>query len=245
MTTEENAAQAEDVTLDTELDQAQEEVNPDATPESAPGTESKNANEEDNFQGRINKVTADKYAETRRADALQKKLDDLAAKPATPSKAPTLEDFDHDEEAYNAANLKWHVAQAVNDANDGIRQESSNKTAKESQEAFNGRITAFGKDDFDTVSNAIPELPPGVAGELVNSEMGPELIYHLGTHLDVADKIAGMTPQGAMMELGRISAGLNAKPDIKPSAAPDPIETLASGGQLSNTERGPKGAKFE
>lgn len=246
--TEESAAQAEDVTLSTELDQTQDEETTEANPESATGTEDAKKDEpkEDGFQKRINKVTADKYAEKRRADNLQRENDELRAKPAaTPSKAPTLEEFDHDEEAFNAANLKYQVNEAVNAKATELQTESSSKTAQEAQEAFNGRITAFGKDDFDTVSDAIPELPPGVAGELVNAELGPELIYHLGTHLDVADKIAGMTPMAAMVELGRISAGLNAKPNIKPSAAPDPIKPLASGGQLSNVERGPAGATFE
>lgn len=243
---EQDAAQAEESTLDNELDQVQEGEEAEANPESATDDANTDKPAEDGFQKRINKVTADKYAEKRRADSLQQKLDDLAAKPAgTPSKAPALEDFDHDEEAFNAANIKHQVKEAVSEAKADLQTESSKKTAQDAQEAFNGRITAFAKEDFDTVSAAIPELPPGVADVLVNAELGPELIYHLGTHLDVADKLAGMTSQAAMMELGRISAGLNAKTEIKPSAAPDPIETLKSGGKLSNIERGPKGATFE
>jgi hypothetical protein len=59
------------------------------------------------------------------------------------------------------------------------------------------------------------------------------MIYHLGTHLDVAEKIANMTPAAAMMELGRISASMKAQPVVKTSAAPEPIAPLKSGSSLT------------
>ena len=90
----------------------------------------------------------------------------------------------------------------------------------------------------------MPELPAGVADALIQSENGPELIYHLGTHLDQADKLANMSPTQAIMELGKISATMNAAPQKKTSAAPEPIQTLNSGG-ASSEERGTKGASFE
>jgi hypothetical protein len=49
----------------------------------------------------------------------------------------------------------------------------------------------------------------------------------------MADKLATMSPQQAMMELGRISANMSAQPNIKLSAAPDPIVPISSGGSLS------------
>ena len=71
-----------------------------------------------------------------------------------------------------------------------------------------------------------------------------EMIYHLGEHLDLADKIAGMSPLQAMGELGRISLNMSAQTDVKLSAAPDPIEPLNSGGSISQ-EEGPHGATYE
>jgi hypothetical protein len=43
-----------------------------------------------------------------------------------------------------------------------------------------------------------------------------------------------MSPAMAMMELGKLSVKLSAKPVVKPSAAPEPIETLSSGSALSS-----------
>lgn len=238
--TEESAALTEDVTLDEVVDQETETVEPT---ESAPVIAEEEP-KEDGFQKRINKVTADKYTEKRRADALQEELEKLRATPAPIGKAPTLEEFDHDEEAFNAANIKYQVAEAVKAEKLELQNEANQATAVQAQKAFNERIAAMNKADFAEVANAVPQLPAGVADALVQSENGAELIYHLGTHLDMADKLANMTPQAAMMELGRISANMSAKPDVKTSAAPDPIEPISSGGSISQ-ERGPKGAKFE
>ena len=207
-------------------------------------TEVEEAPKEDGFQKRINKVTADKYAEKRRADELQRQLDEVKAKPKEVGAPPKLEDFDHDEEAFNRADIKHQVAEAVKAERALITTEANQATAAEAQRTFNERVVAMDKPDFADVANAVPQLPLGVADALVQSENGAELIYHLGTHLDMADKLASMTPSQAIMELGRISANMSTKQDIKLSAAPEPIEPLNSGGSIS-ADRGPVGATFE
>ena len=187
----------------------------------------------DRAQKRFNKITAEKYAEKQRADELQRKLDERQAQPETASGAPKLEEFDYDEAAFNAATIKHQVAEAVKSERTALITESNQAKAAEAQKAFNDRITAMNKSDWAEVAGAIPNLPGGVADALVNSENGAELIYHLGTHLDQADKLASMSPNQAMMELGKISANLNAKPNIKLSAAPEPIAPITSGSSLS------------
>lgn len=242
MSEQENAALTEEATLDAQIEEAQavETVDP---VESATTEETKPEVKEDGFQRRINKVTADKYFEKRRADELQQKLDEMQSKPEKMATgAPKLEDFDHDEEAFNAANIKYQVNEAVT-ASSIEQQKALDKTsADKAQREFNERIVSLGKDDFADVAGAVPQLPVGVADALVNSEKGAELIYHLGTHLDQADKLANMSPQAAMMELGRISANMSAT-TVKASAAPEPIAPLNSGGSLKQ-ERGPSGATF-
>ena len=100
------------------LDPAPEQVNESVeseTPEaSAPQAEDKPV-ENDGFQKRINKVTAEKYAEKRKAEALQRQIDDMkAAAPQQPEvKAPTLEDHNYDEAAFNAASITHQVKQGV------------------------------------------------------------------------------------------------------------------------------------
>ena len=227
--TEENAALTEEATLDQAIIEESKEPEAVEPTESAP-VEAEEAPKEDGFQKRINKVTADKYEQQRRADDLQRQLDEVKAKPKEVGAPPKLEDFDHDEELFNAAQIKHQVAEAVKAERTSIDTEAQQAKAAEAQRAFNERIVAMNKPHFADVANSVPTLPAGVADALVQSENGAELIYHLGTHLDMADKLANMSSTQAIMELGRISANMNTKPEIKQSAAPDPIETITSGG---------------
>lgn len=241
------AALSEDTELSTDIDlgqdqsQEQEGVEEEKT-ESA--TVAEEAPKEDGFQKRINKVTADKYNEKRRADDLQRQLDDMQAKPKEAGAAPKLEDFDHDEALFNDANIKYQVSQAVQAQAVENTKRTSEANAQESAKAFNDMVVEFGKDDFHDVAAKIPALDQGLVTELMSSKEGVEMIYHLGEHLDVADKIANMRPLQAMAELARISTNMSAKKDVKTSAAPDPIEPLSSGGSISK-ESGPDGATYE
>ena len=206
-------------------DDVVEEVKTESAPVEADETPAEPGPEEmtERAQNRFNKITAEKYAEKQRADELQRKLDERQAQPETASGAPKLEDFDYDEALYSAASIKHQVAEAVKAERTALQTEANQATAAEAQRAFNDRITA----------GAVPNLPNGVADALVQSENGAELIYHLGTHLDQADKLANMSPSQAIMELGKISANLTAKPNIKLSAAPEPIAPISSGGALN------------
>jgi len=223
----------------------------DQTPATAPiettATESApvEANEpkEDGVQKRMNKITADKHDERRkreasdkRADDLQKKLDELEAKKPTLTE-PTLEQHGYDEEAFNQATVSFQVQEQVKAelATQKTQQSQLDQQAKQQQalDTFNERATALGKEDFATVAGAVPELPAGVADAIMGLDNGAEMAYYLGTHLDKADALASMTPMAAMMELGKISSQMSVKPEIKTSAAPDPIETLNSGSALN------------
>ena len=190
----------------------------------------------DGFQKRIDKVTTDKYEHKRRADALQIEIDQLKAANRPPAtQRPKLDDpeIDYDDEAFAQANHAY-------DVNMGVEAELSKRSqqaAAQSKQAaddkaiatFNDRITALGKSDFDKMSESIPQLPNGVANAMMEHEQGAEMIYHLGQNPVLADAIASMSPSMAMMELGKLSSSLSTKPEIKTSAAPEPIETLGSG----------------
>lgn len=197
----------------------------------------------DNFQARINKVTKAKFDEKRRADDLQKQLDAYKNAPKQEAKMPTLEDHGYDEEAFNQATINYQVQQGIQADRDKQQQETQQASDVAMQNAFDSRVLKLGKDDFIEKMQSVPMLPNGVADALVGLDNGPELIYHLGTHLDAADALANMTPAAAMMELGRISANMSVKKEVKTSAAPDPIKTLKSGSSISK-ERGPVGATY-
>ena len=195
----------------------------------------------DGFQKRIDKKTADFYAEKRRADALQKRLDTIdeaSAKEAL--KKPKLDDaaIDYDEELFNQATLDYEVKVGVQSALDAKSEETKAQKQKEASEAvltnFTERVNKLDKKDFDEKAGLIPILPEGVADAMMQSELGPEMIYHLGGNPEKAQELANMSPAMAMMELGKISAQLSVKPEIKTSAAPTPIEPVKAGSALSS-----------
>lgn len=240
----ESAAQVDDSNLDVRLDQPEIETNPEAQQaESAPAdTEDESA--QDVIQKRINKEVGKTYKEKRRADAAEAELQKIRAeKPVTVSKAPTLEEFDHDEEAFNSASIKHQVAEAVKAERQLLNTEARQATAEQAGQAYDKLVADFGKEDFHEIAGNIPVLDQSLVQELMRTKEGVEMIYHLGNHLDLASDIANMSPLQAMGELGRISSKMSTKQDVKLSAAPDPIEPLNSGGSLS-PDRGPKGATF-
>ena len=242
--TEENAALTEDVTLDSDLDQDSGQASAEVEPtESAPvQAESK---VDDSVQQRINKEVSRRHTEKRRADAAEAELAELRAKaPVTVSNAPTLEEHDHDEVAFNAANIKFRVDQAVNARMSEAQVAANTAKAQEAGKNYDNLVNDLGRDDFHEVAGKIPVLDQSLVSELMSTKEGVEMIYHLGSHLDVADKIANMSPLQAMGELGRISASMSAKAEPKVSAAPDPIAPLSSGGALSK-DGGPDGAIYE
>ena len=226
------------------LDPAPEQVNESAeseTPEaSAPQAVDKPV-ENDGFQKRINKVTAEKYTAQREAKALQERIAQLeAAVPKAPdAKAPTLEDFDYDDTAYNSALIDHKVKQGVAAESERLQKQGLASQQVQAQQAvaqaFDAKVaecTAKNADYQDKVAQ-LPQFNADTLSAIMASEQGADLAYALAERLDLADEIANASPMVAAMKLGELSAQLKVTPQIKPSAAPAPIEPVSSGGALS------------
>ena len=172
---------------------------------------------------------------------MQKKIDELEAAQAKETlKQPKLDDpeIDYDEDAFDKANRQYEIDKGVQETL--AKQQAAAKAEQQKAESekvlaeFNERANALGKADFEQKANAIPILPDGVADAIMQSKEGAEMVYHLGSNLEEAEALANMTPAMAIMELGKLSTKLSAKPEIKTSAAPDPISPLKSGSALSS-----------
>lgn len=217
------------------------ELKPEAESETAPDTDSVEEPAEDKVQKRINKITADKYTEKRRADAAEKALSEFKANNKAPEQAePTLEQFDFDEGKYHAALATFHAQKATKDAISTYKTEQDTaanvQRQSEISQNFNARVDEFRKTalDYDQVIQGLPELPQDTLDAIMQSDKGPQIAHYLGKHLDIADVIATASPMVAAMKLGEISAQLsNNKPTKQPSAAPDPIKPVKPGGKLN------------
>lgn len=190
------------------------------------------------IQARFNKITAEKYEQKRRADALEKELAELKTVPvSTGGEAPTLEKFDYDDAKFNEASIKYQVNQAVTQSNAKQRERDIQSDRDKVNQEFARKIAASDIEDYsktiDTLITAVP-LSEGIVTAIQQDEKGPELAYYLGKHLDVADRLAAMDVIPAALELGKISAGLSGKKTKTTSNAPTPVKTIGGSGVKTN-----------
>lgn len=87
--------------------------------------------------------------------------------------------------------------------------------------------------DYDAVTRnkAVP-ITSEIVELAMDSDVGPELVYHLGKNPQEADRIAALPPKRLAVEIGRLEAKLTApKPIVTPP--PDPVTPIGSGGSAS------------
>ena len=204
--------------------------------------------ENDKIQARFNKLTAEKYTEKNRADELERRLAQLETQiPAQPTQTegkPTIEQFDYDQDAFNAALIKYETSQAIEQFQSRQTEAQKAQEQQRVQQAFNEKVAKFTEvapdysevvtNMYNTIGQAMPDQ---TFNALMQSDKGPQLAYYLGQHLDVAADIASADPIVAAMKIGQISATLaDTKPVKQPSAAPDPIEPVNSSGSLPKAQ---------
>lgn len=87
--------------------------------------------------------------------------------------------------------------------------------------------------DFDDiVASSDVVVNDDIRDAILESDVGPQILYHLAENEDVAKKIAGLSAKQALREIGKLEARFEAKetaPETKPitrSKAPQPIQPL-------------------
>lgn len=154
---------------------------------------------------------------------------------------------------------------------DNTRREDAKKAEAERQEkqaaeiakAWAERQNAFKAktEDYEkTISESDVKVSDQVRDAILESEVGPEILYHLAKNTEVAEKIAGMTVSGALRALGKLEATLaggekkEAKetpktPIAELSKAPPPISPLKGAGapvvNLTGSDVVPKEMTYE
>ena len=246
---EETLSPEGEVPVEVQAEQVEQEATPAPVAESAPAdaevvTEAQEAPAQtpDWAQERINKITAQKYEEKRRAEEAERRAAELEAQLKaqvieTPLQAPTLDQFDYDEAAYNAA---------VMDYNRNLVQQEVQKTLQADQQAKlqaaeaariqelemgfldKARVLQETNGDFSQTLGQLPELPNATYEAILQSEKGAEVAYYLGKHLDVADRLTQMNPVEAGRELYRIESMFQGQPKQE-SRTPAPPPSVGGG----------------
>lgn len=193
-------------------------------------------------QERINQLTREKYEERQKNAELEARLAKLEASnsqaPEPEIIAPKEEDYD-DYSQFQMAQAKFVADTAANAAYNRIAAENQTRQQKDAesirQQELQSKKEAFEKNvnskranfqDFENVAYGHEFMDLDLAEQIFEMDKGPEVAYHLGSHLDDAARIYALPPVQRARELTKLEFALQAITPKKVSSAPDPITPL-------------------
>lgn len=213
----------EDVTAQAEDTQqsATEQVQTAAESETAQPENQTSEKPKGGFQKRIDRLTRRNYELEERlqrlADQHEDVLNRLAGKheeKIEPKGKPDSAQYQNIED-YLEALADWKAEQKAQAVYEKVRAEeakqSENERLKQVFDSYNQRVSqARGRiDDYDeTVNRTDIQVPQSVQLAVFELENGPDIVYHIGKHPELAEKLCNMSPLAAVAEIGRISASL-------------------------------------
>lgn len=220
-----------------EVEEVEEEEQPQASEEENQEPEKDQGKKEvsTGVLKKINKLTKRFYQERGEKEELKRKLAEYENKAPQVSEEPKIEDFDYDDEAHKAALIKYNVQQAMSER-DQKNQELQGKSEQEKlNEDFNKKVAESGipeseySESFNNLLESKIPFSNDVIEAIQSDDNGAHLTHYLGKNLEVADRIASMSPTQAAMELGKISTQISQSRVKKTTNAPDPVTTVGSG----------------
>ena len=174
------------------------------------------------------------------------------------SKPPKLADYP-DWDSYEVAKDEYYEAKAEEKARAAVladREEQAKLTKENEIKAANAQIAKSWNErvdqararheDFDSVAFAV-DIPVNafMDGFILESPVGPDMVYHFAANMDEAEKIAAMNPFQAGRELAKLEASIQAGLNGKQAASPATTKKLVSRASPPATEVGGKAAAPE
>jgi hypothetical protein len=153
-------------------------------------------------------------------------------------------------EEYAEALMDWKVDQRLtaqeSEHRVRIEQDQAQKAHETSVATLHERIDTFREahPDFDAVVGKGKDLPMTrpMQDSVLNSDLGPAMMYHLSRNPEECDRIARLHPMAAIKEMGKIEARLedaSTGPSSSTSTitkAPKPIKPVGGGATASTVE---------
>ncbi len=168
-------------------------------------------------------------------DGAEAGVEDAAAETG----APRQEDYE-DREAYLIAKAKHELRAELREEREAERARAADQAQRDGRAAIAERFQAQlaearGKyDDYEaTARAAAPYVTDVMLAVIAESDLGAEIIYHLGSKPEEASRIARLSNASQAREVGRIEARLEAvrtRPPRKVTDAPDPPGKVRSTG---------------
>ena len=171
-------------------------------------------------------------------EALEARLAALERQPAP--QAPKVDEEPQPSQFNDAFEYAKALAEYTADQRIGEmrRQDAEAKQAQERQkviETWASKVQAAkaSMPDFDDiVASSDVVVNDDIRDAILESDVGPQILYHLAENDDVAKRIAGLTPKQALREIGKLEARFEVKETAPQSApitrskAPAPINPL-------------------
>lgn len=202
------------------------------------GTEPPKSEKRPGVQSRIDELTRARYEAEREAKFWREQA---AKSPPTSTDAPKPTKADYpDDEAYFEALADFKAEQKVQQ----FSQQTQAERAQEAQarqtasqfDLYQERVQQADLPDYaEVVGQSDVPAAPHVLESILDSDVGPQLAYHLAKHPDVAERLNAMTPVQAAREIGRLEAAVTGPatqptpPAKRTTSAPAPINPVRGG----------------
>lgn len=233
-----------------------EEVETESAESATAAAETGKPDSRDRIQERFDKLTREKYEGLSRAERaeyraqqLEQRLAEIEAAKApketvAPSKRPTLEQFNFDQEAYEAALDEYHSSQTESNIRSILereRQQQQRQQAEQDWQRIQGDFIKLKPDYAEKVGSLPPSLMTDELAAEIKDSGNPEIAYYLAENREKLAEIARLPPKAMAREIGRIEAKLEAAKAAKPpvSKAPPPpqkVDSVESGNAVSTTD---------
>jgi len=182
--------------------------------------------------------------ERQRAADLEARLEALekGSKPVKqdePNKEPQPSDFT-DAFEYAKALAEYSTAKALENRD---KQEAERKANEERQKVMTSWQTKLEvakselPDYEDMIASSDVVVSDQVRDAILDSDVGPKILYHLAENPEVATKISGLSLTSALREIGKLEARFEKtaeapKPAVRKSNAPAPINPIRGGSNV-------------
>ncbi len=173
--------------------------------------------------------------EAKELRALKEKYEPTKTEPdqrPDPANYTEIEDYTKAIEQWAKESTKLELAKEAKANADKAAQESVTKSWQERQEAYKATNTDYA----ETIAAADLQVYNECGQVIIESDVGPEILYHLAKNPELVEKMKVMSISRALVEVGKLEAkfGADSKPDtsykkVEISKAPAPISSIKAG----------------
>lgn len=128
------------------------------------------------------------------------------------------------QEAYNTALINHRAEELANHREEQKKQNDTLSAYREREDQARDKYP-----DYDQLFHLDLPISPVMAGAIMESDIGPEVAYFLGSNPKEVARIFALSPASQAREIGKIEANLTTNPPVKKtSSAPNPISPVGS-----------------